>query len=136
MNEMTIERKSNLVLPSQCVELDREEMAYITGGEVISLALLYNDQKAFHEAGILAAVTASLYYSSAAMMLMIPFTGWAASVGLSALGATYTILSNQYFSNYGNACEAINIVKHFQEIGKSFTVYRYETDGYYTYMVE
>ena len=35
MNEMTIERKSNLVLPSQYVELDREEMAYIEGGDYV-----------------------------------------------------------------------------------------------------
>ena len=32
MNEMTIERKSNLVMPSHYVELDRDEMSYIDGG--------------------------------------------------------------------------------------------------------
>ncbi len=28
-NEMVLERKSNLVMPSHCVEFDREEVVYI-----------------------------------------------------------------------------------------------------------
>lgn len=31
-NEMVLERTSNLVMPSNCVELDMDEVAYVDGG--------------------------------------------------------------------------------------------------------
>ena len=34
--ENLVERKSNLVLPKNCIELDREEMSYVDGGLYIS----------------------------------------------------------------------------------------------------
>lgn len=35
-NEMVLERKSNLVMPSHYVELDREEMSYVEGGGILT----------------------------------------------------------------------------------------------------
>ncbi len=37
-NEMVLDRKSNLVMPTHYVELDREEMSYVDGGILETIA--------------------------------------------------------------------------------------------------
>ena len=39
--ENIIERRSNLVIPQNCIELDREEMSYVEGGYFVGIEMTY-----------------------------------------------------------------------------------------------
>ena len=121
-NEMVLERTSNLVMPSYYVELDSEEMSYVTGGEVISLSTLISDKNGWLAAGI-------IWAADAALAAAIPFVGWAIALACTAVATLC-------FTSYGNACNAYNTIQHYIALGRSYTIYRYTSGGVSTYIVE
>lgn len=135
-NVLSLNKTSNWVMPSHYVELDKEEMTYITGGEVISLSQLYSDQSLLLANGIIWTADAVAYSAAGGAACAIPFVGWAIAAGLFAIAAACTVAAGLFFAGYANACNALSTIKHYQEIGKSYTIYRYVTGGIYSYIVE
>lgn len=76
-NQLITKRKSNLVMPTHYIELDEEEMAYVSGGISLSsegLYLSYDDIIGF------TAVAAMNVYGLA--MVMSVATSWICSTGV------------------------------------------------------
>lgn len=135
-NAMVLERTSSLVMPTHYVELDSEEMSYVTGGEVISLSQLYSDQALLLANGIVWSANAVAASAAAGLACGIPIFGWAIAAPLFALAAACAIAASLFFTGYGNACNAINSIKHYEAMGRAYTIYRYVSGGIYSYIVE
>ena len=60
-NEMVLERKSNLVMPLNYIELDSEEMMYVEGGVYISYTTLKSAVLAFGKNGANVPATIAAY---------------------------------------------------------------------------
>lgn len=129
-------KSSFLVMPTHYIELDCEEMAYVTGGEVISLSQLNSDKTSWLALGTSWAAAAVVASAAGGVALTIPFVGAILAAVCFAEAAAATVLSGLYFSSYSNACTAISTIQYYQSIGRSYTINRYVSGGVYTYIVE
>ncbi len=104
-NEMVLERKSNLVMPSHYVELDREEMAYVDGGKI---TYYYDWDGVLSCISLVLTGSANKYYSSKLISTLKGTTASAlAKTGVSTIfsyaGYAVSVLSYVRLALFGAA---------------------------------
>ena len=130
-NEMVLEKKSSLVMPTHYVELDRDEMSYVDGGKASCYGTFSSTDNtganwlASEATGWFAAggiwVGNALLCAAAAVVTSPSVVG---GIILGIAGVLCGLFGGIFISLGQSAANALEDAKYFQSQGKSYKVYR------------